>query len=514
MMGELPNSWMTTSLGEFCEVILGQSPKSEFYNKGGNGLPFFQGKAEFGEMFPEVRVWCTNPSKICEANDTLISVRAPVGPTNLAPSQSCIGRGLAALRSQAGTDPKYVLYAMRAMEPQVSQMGTGSTFAAISGSVLRALEVPVAPLNEQRRIVDEIEKQFTRLDAAVDALRRVQGNLKRYRASVLKAACEGRLVPTEAALARAEGRSYESADVLLQRILKERRKKWEEDQLAKFEAKGKLPKDDAWKKKYQEPAAPEVSDLPQLPEGWCWASFPMLGTLDRGKSRHRPRNAPHLYGGPYPFIQTGEIRHADTFVDEFEKTYSEAGLAQSRLWPKGTLCITIAANIAETAILNFDACFPDSVVGFVGSSQLVSTRYVELFIRTIRDEIDRYAPATAQKNINLEILRDVAIALPPIAEQCRIVDEIDRRLSVVGKADHDLNEQLTRAERLRQAILKRAFEGRLVPQDPSDEPAGVLLERIRAEREARAAAGKKRKTVTKAAKRKTAAKRKSRKAGD
>jgi type I restriction enzyme S subunit len=126
---------------------------------------------------------------------------------------------------------------------------------------------------EQDRIVAEIEKQFTRLDAATAALKRVQANLKRYRASVLKAACEGRLVPTEAELARKEGRAYEPADKLLQRILRERRARWEADTLAKMQASGKPPKDDHWKQKYKEPSAPDTSNLPPLPEGWCWASL-------------------------------------------------------------------------------------------------------------------------------------------------------------------------------------------------------------------------------------------------
>ena len=129
------------------------------------------------------------------------------------------------------------------------------------------------PSTEQHRIVAEIEKQFTRLDTAVAALKRTQANLKRYRASVLKAACEGRLVPTEAELARKEGRDYEPADRLLACILNERRAKWEADQLAKMQAQGKVPKDDTWKEKYQEPTGPDTTDLPKLPEGWVWASL-------------------------------------------------------------------------------------------------------------------------------------------------------------------------------------------------------------------------------------------------
>ena len=332
------------------------------------------------------------------------------------------------------------------------------------------------PLPEQHRIVAEIEKQFTRLGASVTALKRVQANLKRYRASVLKAACEGRLVPTEAKLARSEGRDYEPADQLLERILAERR--------ARREAQEKP------RGRYKEPDALDNSDLPGLPNGWVWTTLPQLGELNRGKSKHRPRNDPRLLGGSYPFVQTGDIRHSQGLVTRHSQTYTEFGLAQSRLWPSGTLCITIAANIAETGILSYPACFPDSVVGFVCYDDPVITKFLEFFVRTEREGLERFAPATAQKNLNLKVLSDLAVPLPPLAEQHRLVAEVERLLSVINQTETTVEANLTRAERLRQSILKEAFSGKLVPQDPNDEPASVLLQRIRAEREAAQAAAK------------------------
>jgi len=470
------------ALDEVCEVIQGQSPPGDTYNDSGDGIPFFQGKAEFGPVYPTVAKWCSSPTKIAESDDVLISIRAPVGPTNMCPVRACIGRGLAAIHPLCGIPSRYVLYALRDSESDLASKGTGSTFAAISGAELRSHRITLAPLPTQHRIVAEIERQLTRLDAAAAALKRVQANLKRYRASVLKAACEGRLVPTEADLARAEGRDYEPADRLLARILKERRARWEADQLAKMQAAGKPPKDEKWKAKYPEAATPDTSRLPDLSEGWVWATMPQLGELNRGKSKHRPRDDPKLYGGPYPFIQTGDVKHSNGRVRTHSQTYSELGLAQSRLWPEGTLCITIAANIAETGILSYPACFPDSVVGFLFDGLPTLVRFVELFLRTARESLERFAPATAQKNINLEILSRVGIPLPPLVEQERVVAEVESRLSAVEIIEISLGSSLKRANRLRQAILKRAFEGRLVPQDPNDEPAGALLERIRAER--------------------------------
>jgi type I restriction enzyme S subunit len=139
--------------------------------------------------------------------------------------------------------------------------------------------------------------------------------------------------------------------------------------------------------------------------------------MNRGKSKHRPRNAPHLYGGKYPFVQTGDISQSNGRITKHTQTYSEAGLAQRKLWPQGTICITIAANIASSAVLTYPACFPDpdSVVGIL--SDVFPPEYIEFFIRTARSELEQFAPATAQKNINIGILNKVVIPLAPIKDR-------------------------------------------------------------------------------------------------
>src|SRR5439155_2421519 len=150
--------WSIARLDEACEVILGQSPPGESYNTQAKGVPFFQGKAEFGKLYPQPVKWCTQPSKLAQKDDVLISVRAPVGPTNLCPQQACVGRGLAALRPRDGIPSRYVLYAIRSNVRSLVEQATGSTFDAISGSQLRAHTIPLAPSGERQRIVDEIEK--------------------------------------------------------------------------------------------------------------------------------------------------------------------------------------------------------------------------------------------------------------------------------------------------------------------------------------------------------------------
>ena len=344
---------------------------------------------------------------------------------------------------------------------------------------MRKVPIPLPPLSEQHYIAAKIEELFTRLNAGINALHKTQSQLKRYRQSVLKAAFEGKLTETWRTEHQDE---IEPAAIQLECILKERREKWEAEQLEQMQAKGEMPKDNKWKANYKEPIAPDTSNLPELPKGWRWTTLPQIGELNRGKSKHRPRNAPLLYGGQYPFVQTGDIRHANGLIRHYNLTYSEEGLKQSRLWPAGTLCITIAANIADTAILGFDACFPDSIVGFLPERGQCNIYFVEFFLRTAKEDLERYAPATAQKNINLAILKDLAIPFPSLAEQNVIAQEINRHLSVADEVEKTITVELKRAEQLRQSILKKAFSGELVPQDSNDEPASVLLERIKTEK--------------------------------
>lgn len=172
------------SLQEVATIIAGQSPNSKYYNTDGNGIPFFQGKTDFGDLYPKVRVYCTNPIKIAEKNDILLSVRAPVGPTNLSPGKVCIGRGLTAIRPNEKIRLKYLLYFFRYFETQLQRQGTGTTFKAITQNVIKNLKIPVPSLPEQERIVARIEELFSELDKAVETLKTTQQQLAVYRQAV------------------------------------------------------------------------------------------------------------------------------------------------------------------------------------------------------------------------------------------------------------------------------------------------------------------------------------------
>jgi len=156
---------------------------------------------------------------------------------------------------------------------------------------------------------------------------------------------------------------------------------------------------------------------------WIPKRLDELGTVSRGRSRHRPRDAAHLYGGPYPFIQTGDVKHAELYINGYSQTYTEAGLQQSKLWPVGTLCITIAANIADTAILGIDACFPDSVIGFIADPIQSDTRFIKyLFDTTIKARARQFSQGATQDNLSQEKLVSLYFDVPPVSDQTRIAD--------------------------------------------------------------------------------------------
>jgi type I restriction enzyme S subunit len=192
---------------------------------------------------------------------------------------------------------------------------------------------------------------------------------------------------------------------------------------------------------------------------WKEVKLTDLGTLQRGKSKHRPRYAFHLFGGKYPFIQTGEIREASKYVTKFEKTYSEAGLKQSKLWPKGTLCITIAANIAELAILDFDACFPDSVLGFIPNLEKTNVDFVYYLLCHFQKELKHIGEGSVQDNINLGTFNDVLFPVPPLPEQkaiASVLSSLDDKIDLLHQQNQTLE---TLAETLfRQWFIEEAKE--------------------------------------------------------
>ena len=304
--------------------------------------------------------------------------------------------------------PKFIFYRMQTIQFDAS------THKRYWIQQYSKIKVKVPPIDEQKRIVAKIEELFSELDNGVETLKKTKQQLAVYRQAVLKEAFEG-----------------------------------------KFTVHKPIEVELAWA------SINEIKSLPILPKEWKYIALSNLGDLGRGKSKHRPRNDSKLFeNGKYPFIQTGDVKAAKRYITEYSKMYGDFGLKQSKLWTAGTLCITIAANIAETAFLGIDACFPDSIVGFT-PYEYISSEYVKYFIESQKLKLWAFAPATAQKNINLDTLEKLIIPYCSLTEQKEVVDGIEERMTICDSIEQTVDMALQQAEAMRQSILKKAFEGEL-----------------------------------------------------
>lgn len=461
---ELPAGWKWSSLADCAKIIAGQSPPSDTYNTSGNGLPFFQGKAEFGDLHPTVRKWCSSPSKVAEAGDILFSVRAPVGPTNVATERCGIGRGLAAIRANDGIDPMWLLWWLRFSEKRISARGTGTTFAAITGPMLSEERLPVPPFDQQRRIVARIEELFGEIEAGEQELAAAQADLGCYRRAVLKAAVTGELTRDW----REQNPPNETGADLLARILQERRARWEDAERAKFAAKGQTPKDDTWKSRYPEPVAPNTADLPKLPDGWAWATMAQVTLLTGGLTVDAKREGDELVEVPYlrvANVQRGAldlsvmktIRAPQDRINALrllsnDVLLNEGGdrdkVGRGWVW-EGQISDCIHQNHvfrARPIVPELDGRFISHYCNEVGR---------EYFLRESKQ-------TTNLASLSMSKVASLAIPIPPSAEIVAIVSIAAQALESCGELLSAVGGSTREATSLRQSILAAAFNGKLV----------------------------------------------------
>lgn len=420
---------------------------------------------------------------------TRSGILAHTFPVALTSLPVTVNQDLKALTPTAPLHSAYLAWAARAFGSRILEKCSkdGTTVASVDTALLHAFLLPIAPLPEQHRIVEAIESYSTRLDDAVASLERVQRNLKRYRASVLKSAVEGRLVPTEAELARTEGRDYEPASVLLERILAERRLRWEDAELAKMEAKGKPPKNDKWKAKYTEPVDPDTSLLPDTPEGWCWVSVDQLLAQPLANGRSVKTAAKGFPVLRLTSLREGIIALRERKIGAWTVEDAERFLVQGGdfLVSRGNGSIRLVGLGGLVRSDPDPVAYPDTMIRFRLCGGVEPRFFAQVWnSRTVRNQLEAKAKTTAGIfKVNQGDLATCVVPLPPMEEQLRIQREIER-LTSEGKAATEVsNRSVSRCARLRQAILKWAFEGKLVNQNASEEPATVLLERIKTERE-------------------------------
>lgn len=469
---ELPAGWAWARLADVVNVLNGRAYKKEELLDAGTPV------LRVGNLFTSNHWYYSTltleEDKYCNPGDLLFAWSASFGPFIWHGERSIFHYHIWKLDFYAkGQLSKHYLYNWLLERTQeIKAAGHGVSMLHMTKDKMEKLVVPVPPLAEQHRIVAKVDELMALCDrleaqqadagsahaqlvqALLDSLTQASdatdfatnwqrlaehfhtlfattSSINALKQTLLQLAVMGKLVPQD--------QNDEPASKLLERISNTR--------LNHRDKKQKSIADIS-----------EVEKPFELPGNWAWVTLPAVGELARGKSRHRPRNDPSLYTeGNVPLIQTGDVARANGVVKTYSALYNAKGVEQSRLWPTGTMCITIAANIGDSAVLGFDACFPDSVVGFTPDFPELDVRYFEFFLRTAKSHLEDFAPSTAQKNINLEILGLLCVPLPPANEMHRIIAKVDQLTVLCDHLNSYLNQARQLNEQLASALVERAL---------------------------------------------------------
>ena len=419
---DVPENWVWIRLGDFCSIYNGNSinagEKAEKYSKKCDGHSFIATKDvgfdhsinyENGVYIPLNR----EDFRIAPVGSVLLCMEGGSAGRKIGILEQdvCFGNKLCCLAPFVIFN-KYLYYFLQspAFFSAFTDLMTG-IIGGVGAAKIKSIAMPVPPLAEQERIVAKVEELLPLVSEYGGVEKRIFALNAEFpdklRKSILQQAVQGKLTERDP--------SDEPASELLKRIQMEK---------AKLIAEGRI------KKEKQLPPITE-DDCPfEIPNEWEWVRLTDVGEVSRGRSKHRPRNDTILYrDGKYPLIQTGDVARSGGLITSCSASYNDVGLAQSRMWPKGTLCLTIAANIADVGILDFDACFPDSVVGFSAFKPIASNKYFLYMLMAYKAILDSMATRSAQKNINLETIASLAYPLPPLAEQKRIVARVEELLA-------------------------------------------------------------------------------------
>ena len=466
----VPDHWKTVALEQVLDDIIGGGTPSKANPEYWVGsIPWLTVK-DMRTRRPEdaidhiakdaVRDSATN---IIPAGTVIIATRIGLGKVIRVPYDAAINQDLKALVAKPGLENGYLEYWILSIAEYLESIGSGTTVKGIRLEQLRSLPFPLAPLNEQKRIVAEIDKQFSRLDEAVANLKRVKANLKRYKAAVLKAALEGKLTEDW----REQHPDVEPASKLLERILVERRAK----QISK--------------ERNKVPARTDTSTLSVLPNGWIWCStdvlFSYVTSGSRGWAKHYSAKGPL-------FLRIGNLDHDSIRLDlkYIQRVKPPKGAEGTRTKvEEGDILVSITADVGMIAVAphGLGEAYINQHVALARPVLGICREYLAWYLAS-RDggqkQFRQLQRGATKVGLGLDDIRAVSVPLPPLAEQKSIVAEVERRLSGIEKLDDLIEASLKRSEHVRRATLIRAFDGKLVSANPSDEPANVLLDRLRA----------------------------------
>ncbi len=430
-MFQIPEPWEISKLPEIADINMGQSPSSSDVNEHGEGIVFFQGKAEFGKLYPTPKKYCTKPTKIASAGDILLSVRAPVGPTNLANQSTAIGRGLAAISAYHGLmESRYLLYFFKCIEPWLSTQGTGSTFKAISGQFIRDLQSPVPPLAEQKIIAEKLDTLLAQVDSTKARLEQIPQILKRFRQAVLAAAVNGHLNKT--AQSNTKKRTLQEVGIIIK-------------------------------------TGPFGSALHK--SDYISNGIPVINPMHINDGIISPSLSMTISDEKYAELCSWSLQDGDIIVGR-----------------RGEMGRAAVVNIGQSKML----CGTGSMI--LRTKENIEPRYLELILRspTAISYFNKEAVGSTMVNLNQKVINSLEAYIPNVEEQREIVRRVEQLFAYADTIEKQVNNALARVNNLTQSILAKAFRGELTAQWRAENPnlisgensAAALLEKIKAERAA------------------------------
>ncbi|MDO9273859.1 MAG: restriction endonuclease subunit S [Rugosibacter sp.] len=505
---KLPTTWCWTPIGDATDVIGGGTPSTTNPKNFEGSIPWitpadmsgYSNKTiSGGTRFISEKGLDDSGARWLPQGTVLFSSRAPIGYVAIASRPVTTNQGFKSFVPESGLNSDYLYYWLTSAKQHAEALASGTTFLELSGAKAALIPLPLAPAAEQTRIVAKLEELLSDLDAGVAELKAAQKKLGQYRQSLLKAAVEGALTAEWRAAQKvgAGDTAPETGAQLLARILTERRARWEAKQLAKFAAQGKPPPKD-WQNKYPEPVQPDTTDLPELPEGWVWASGEQLCEFIT-KGTTPPKDLNPDGHKTIPFLRVtnltdrGELDMAD---EVFVSAETHRGfLARSAVYPNDVLMNIVGPPLGQVAVV--PSTFAESNINqAIAIFRAVDGVLPSFICRYLLSPVAqqwlkaRSKTTAGQTNLTLEVCRSLPFPLLPQDEQQSLIVNIEMAMNAIVSQEHSIDLSLKQSTAQRQNILRAAFAGQLVPQDPNDEPASVLLERIRKERAAQATPGK------------------------
>ena len=502
---DLPIGWAQVELSDICHIEMGQSPSSQFYNNNNEGYPLVGGASDFGSQFPESKKHTTDYKKLSSEGDILICIRATIGNLNWSDKFYCLGRGVAGLKAFKNIVPKYIWYSLINAMPYFNANTTGTTFPQVSSITLKKTPLLLPPLNEQNRIVDKIEALFSEVDAGIANLTLAKRQLEQYRQSLLKHAFGGKLTAKwREEYAKKNGKALPSADELLEQIQTARQNHYDQ-QILNWDKAVK-----SWEEQGKEGSKPrkpskledvididDMENLPTLPNEWRFHRLADIAEVGSGMSVSKNRKVDNPIEVNYlrvANVQRGYLDLAEIktmTIDKFtfdrykllegDILFNEGGdrdkLGRGWIWK----------NEVDNCITQNHVFRASTHIKNIAHSEFIS-HWGNTFGR---DYFERTGKQTTNlASINKTVLSSFPVPYPSIEEQSLIVRLLNEKTSEVDNLVTELELQLKKANLLKTSILHKAFQGKLVPQDPNDPPASELLAQIKAEREAKALAEK------------------------